>query len=150
MSGGDVGAKAGKLVAMIGGDKADLELATPLLNTYCMSIQHMGEAGAGQHTKVANQIICAVNVIGICEGLIYGHKAGLDLSHMLDLIANGTAGSFILTHFGKRILRQDFEPGIFTDLFIKDLGIAVDEARRLKLSLPGLNLASSLYMAIAA
>lgn len=110
----------------------------------------MGEAGAGQHTKMVNQIMIANTMVGVCEALIYGHKAGLDLNQMIVLLNKGAAGSFSLEKLAPRMLRRDFEPGFYVEHFIKDLGIALEEARRMKLGLPGLALASQLYQALGA
>lgn len=110
----------------------------------------MGPAGAGQQTKACNQIIIASTMIGVCESLIYGHKAGLDLNQMINLLSKGAAGSFSLEKLAPRMLRRDFEPGFYVEHFIKDLGIALEEARRMKLGLPGLALASQFYQALAA
>lgn len=110
----------------------------------------MGPAGAGQSTKAANQIIIANNMVGVCEGLLFGHKAGLDLNQMINLLSKGAANSFSLEKLGPRMLRRDFEPGFYVEHFIKDLSIALEESRRMKLGLPGLGLATQLYQALAA
>ncbi len=102
----------------------------------------MGKAGSGQQTKAANQIIIANTMIGVCEALVYGHKAGIDLDKMVTLLSKGGAGSFSLERLAPRMLRRDFEPGFYVEHFIKDLGIALEEARRMKIGLPGLSLAS--------
>ena len=150
VSGGDIGARNGKLVTMIGGDAAAVEKAAPLLKCYSAEIQHMGGAGAGQSTKACNQILIANTMVGVCEALVYGHKAGLDLNQMINLLQKGAAGSFSLEKLAPRMLRRDFEPGFYVEHFIKDLGIAIEESRRMKLGLPGLGLASQLYQAVGA
>lgn len=150
VSGGDIGARNGTLVTMVGGDKDVVDEALDILKTYSAEVQHMGEAGAGQHTKMANQIMIANTMVGLCEALVYGHKAGLDLHQMILLLNKGAAGSFSLEKLAPRILRRDFEPGFYVEHFIKDLGIALEEARRMKLGLPGLALASQLYQALGA
>lgn len=102
----------------------------------------MGGAGAGQHTKAANQIIICNTMIGTCEALVYGHKAGLDLNQMVLLLSKGAAGSFTLEKLAPRMLRRDFDPGFYVEHFVKDLSIALEESRKMKLGLPGLALAS--------
>jgi 3-hydroxyisobutyrate dehydrogenase len=105
----------------------------------------MGDAGFGQHTKAANQIMIASTMIGTCEALIYGHKAGLDLHKMITLLNKGGAGSFTLDKLAPRMLRRDFEPGFYVEHFVKDLGIALEEARRMQIGLPGLAMAAQFY-----
>ena len=121
-----------------------------LFKAYSGNVEHMGAAGAGQHTKACNQIMIANTMVGVVESLIYGHKAGLALDKMINLISKGAAGSFSLEKLAPRMLRRDFEPGFYVEHFIKDLGIALEEARRMKLGLPGLALASQFYQALAA
>eukprot|EP00347_Sterkiella_histriomuscorum_P010210 403377178 len=150
VSGGDIGARNGTLVTMVGGDKEVVDQSYDILKTYSAEVQHMGDGGAGQHTKMANQIMIANTMVGTCEALIYGHKAGLDLHQMILLLNKGAAGSFSLDKLAPRMLRRDFEPGFYVEHFIKDLGIALEEARRMKLGLPGLALASQLYQALGA
>ena len=110
----------------------------------------MGSAGAGQQTKVCNQIMIANTLVGVCEALVYGQKSGIDLNKMINLLLKGGAGSSQLEKLAPRMLRRDFEPGFYVEHFIKDLGIALEEARRMKLGLPGLALASQLYQAVSA
>jgi 3-hydroxyisobutyrate dehydrogenase len=150
VSGGDVGARNAALSIMVGGDAAALGRVTPLLAKLGKTIIHEGGPGAGQHTKMANQIAIASGMIGLCEALLYAARAGLDLQRVLDTIGGGAAGSWSLTNYGPRMLRGDFTPGFKVDHFVKDLGIAVDEARRLRLALPGLALAEQLYLALQA
>jgi len=102
----------------------------------------MGDAGAGQHTKAANQIMIATTMIGTCEALLYAHKAGLDIYQMTQLLSKGAAGSFTLSVLAPRMLKRDFEPGFFVEHFVKDLGICLEESKRMGLSLPGLALAN--------
>ena len=109
-----------------------------------------GGPGAGQHTKMVNQILIAGNMVGVCEGLLYAYKAGLDLETVLQSVSGGAAGSWSLSNLGPRIIANDFEPGFFVEHFIKDLGIALDEAKRMGLRLPGLALANQLYLSLAA
>jgi 3-hydroxyisobutyrate dehydrogenase len=120
------------------------------MSTYSKEIQHMGPAGAGQHTKCANQIMIASTMIGTCEALLYAHKAGLDINQMINLLSKGAAGSFSLEKLAPRMLRRDFDPGFYVEHFVKDLGICLDEALRMKLSLPGLSLANQFYISLMA
>jgi 3-hydroxyisobutyrate dehydrogenase len=147
VSGGDVGARNATLVIMVGGDPEAFERAKPLLSRLGRTIKLMGGPGAGQHTKMVNQIAIASGMIALCEALLYGHRAGLDLEQTIATIESGAAGSWSLSNYGPRILRGDFEPGFKIDHFVKDLGIALAEARRMKLSLPGTALAEQLYVA---
>jgi 3-hydroxyisobutyrate dehydrogenase len=150
VSGGDVGAREARLSIMIGGDKAIVEALKPLLQAMGKTIVHQGPAGAGQHTKMVNQVLIATNMIGVCEALLYGYKAGLDLNIVLESVSSGAAGSWSLSNLGPRIIAGNFEPGFFVEHFLKDMGIALAEARRMKLSLPGLALAEQLYRAVEA
>jgi 3-hydroxyisobutyrate dehydrogenase len=150
VSGGDVGAKNAALSIMIGGDKAVVDAVTPMFECMGKTIVHQGEAGAGQHTKMVNQILISSNMVAVCEGLLYGYKAGLDLETVLKSVSVGAAGSKALEVLGPRMLARNFEPGFYVEHFIKDMGIALDEARRMGLSLPGLALANQLYLAVQA
>ena len=114
------------------------------------TIVHHGGAGAGQHAKMVNQTLIASNMIGVCEGLLYAYRAGLDLEKVMESVASGAAGSWSLANLGPRIIAGNFDPGFFVEHFIKDMGIALDEARRMNLCLPGLALAHQLYIALAA
>ena len=150
VSGGDVGAKNAALSIMVGGDGPVLEAVKPLLECMGKTIVHQGPAGAGQHTKMVNQILIASNMVGVCEALLYGHKAGLDMNTVLKSVSTGAAGSKALEVLGPRILRGDFEPGFYVEHFIKDMGIALAEAEKMNLCLPGLALAKQLYEAVRA
>src|ERR1051326_7271369 len=150
VSGGDVGAKNATLSIMVGGDAAVIEAVKPLLECLGKTIVHQGPAGAGQHTKMVNQILIASNMIGVCEALLYARKAGLDPTTVLQSVGSGAAGSWSLNNLGPRIIARNFEPGFFVEHFIKDMGIALDEAKRLGLCLPGLALAEQLYLAVQA
>jgi 3-hydroxyisobutyrate dehydrogenase len=114
------------------------------------TIVHQGAAGAGQHAKLVNQILIATNMIGVCEALLYGYRAGLDLNVVMQSVAPGAAGSWSLSNLGPRIIAGNFAPGFFVEHFIKDMGIALAEAKRMQLALPGLALAHQLYLALAA
>ena len=150
VSGGDVGAREARLSIMAGGDKDVVDAIIPLLEAMGRDIVYQGGAGAGQHTKMCNQIVIAGTMIGVCESLLYGYQAGLDLETMLKSISGGAAGCWTLTNLAPRALKRDFEPGFFVDHFIKDMGIALDEAGRMNLRLPGLALAHELYLAVQA
>lgn len=150
VSGGDLGAREGKLAIMVGGDKEVYERVLPLFRVMGENIAYMGKAGAGQHTKMSNQILIASTMIGVVEALLYAHKAGLDLDGVIDVIGKGAAASWSLNNLGRRIVKGDFNPGFFIKHFIKDMGIALDEAKRMKLSLPGLSLAHQFYIAATA
>jgi 3-hydroxyisobutyrate dehydrogenase len=114
------------------------------------TIVHQGGPGAGQHTKMVNQILIATGMIGVCEALLYGYKAGLDLERVLESVSGGAAGSWSLSNLAPRTLTGDFKPGFMVEHFVKDMGIALAEARRMNLSLPGLALAQQLYIALMA
>lgn len=146
VSGGDVGAKEARLAIMVGGKKEVFDQVKPLFEIMGKNIAYMGEAGAGQHTKAANQIHIATTMIGMVEALLYAHKAGLDLNELIEAIGKGAAGSWSLNNYGPRIAKGNFEPGFFVKHFVKDMGIALKEAKRMRLSLPGLALAEQFYI----
>ncbi len=150
VSGGDVGAKEARLSIMIGGDKEVVESLGPCWEAMGKTIVHQGGAGAGQHTKMVNQTLIATGMIGVCEALLYAHQAGLDLPTVMESVASGAAGSWSLSNLGPRIIANNFDPGFFVEHFIKDMGIALDEANRMGLALPGLALAKQLYLALKA
>jgi 3-hydroxyisobutyrate dehydrogenase len=150
VSGGDVGAKNAALSIMVGGDADAVDAVRPLLECMGKTIVHQGPPGAGQHTKMVNQILIASNMIGVCEALLYGYKAGLDLKTVLQSVGSGAAGSWSLNNLGPRIIDRNFEPGFFVEHFIKDMKIGLDEAERMNLALPGLALAKQLYEAVRA
>lgn len=149
VSGGDVGARNATLSIMFGGDKAVLDFVQPVLDVMGKTT-HVGKAGAGQHTKMTNQIIIATNIIGVTEGLLYAQRAGLDVETTLKAVSGGAAGSWSVSNYGPRIQRRELGPGFYVEHFVKDLGIALDEARKMNLSLPGLALANQLYIAMIA
>lgn len=150
VSGGDVGAKNATLSIMVGGDKAAVDALDVLFKAMGKNIRHMGDAGAGQHTKMVNQILIATNMIGVVEGLLYAHKAGLDMEEAIAAVAAGAAGSWSISNLGPRIVNRNFDPGFFVDHFVKDMGIALKEAQRMQLALPGLALANQFYTALQA
>ncbi|MFO0892008.1 MAG: NAD(P)-dependent oxidoreductase [Isosphaeraceae bacterium] len=150
VSGGDVGAREARLSIMIGGEKTVADALQPLFQAMGKTIVYQGPAGSGQHTKMVNQILIASNMIGVCEALLYGYKAGLDLNTVMQSVASGAAGSWSLSNLGARMIADNFEPGFFVEHFLKDMGIALAESRRMKLALPGLALAEQLYRAVDA
>lgn len=145
VSGGDVGARNATLSIMVGGDADTAATVQPLFERMGKNIVYEGEAGAGQHTKLCNQIVIAGTIIGVCESLLYGKRAGLNLETMLQAIRGGAAACWTLDNLAPRILSGNFEPGFFVDHFVKDMGLALDEAERMGLSLPGLALVRELY-----
>ena len=149
VSGGDVGARNATLVIMVGGAEEAFERARPLLEVLGRIVTLQGGTGSGQHTKMMNQIAIASGMIGVCEALLYAHRAGLDVEQALETIKDGAAGSWSLSNYGPRLLRGDLEPGFKIEHFLKDLGIALSEARRMNLALPGTALAEQLYVAAA-
>lgn len=150
VSGGDVGARNGTLVIMVGGETEPFQRARPLFDRLGQTIELQGGPGTGQHTKMTNQLAIAAGMIGVCEALVYAHRAGLDVERALATIEGGAAGSWSLSNYGPRLLRGDLEPGFRVEHFIKDLGIALAEARRMNVSLPGAALAEQLYVAVRA
>jgi 3-hydroxyisobutyrate dehydrogenase len=150
VSGGDVGAREARLSIMIGGDEEAVQALMPCWRAMGKTIVRQGGAGSGQHAKMVNQIVIATNMIGVCEGLLYAYKAGLELETVMESVGSGAAGSWSLLNLGKRIMNDDFDPGFFVEHFVKDMGIALEEARRMDLSLPGLALAHQLYVALMA
>ncbi len=150
VSGGDVGAKNAALSIMVGGDADAFEAVKPLFECMGKTIVHQGPAGAGQHTKMVNQILISGTMVSVCEALLYGFQAGLDMNTVLKSVSTGAAGSKALEVLAPRMLKGDFEPGFFVEHFLKDMGIALAEAERMNLALPGLALAKQLYEAVRA
>lgn len=150
VSGGDIGARNAALSIMLGGEKAVVESLQPLWEAMGKTIVYQGLAGSGQHTKMVNQTLIAGGMIGVCEALLYGYKAGLDLPTVLKSVASGAAGSWSLSNLGPRIIDNNFDPGFFVEHIIKDLGIVLEESRRMGLFMPGLALAEQLYQAVKA
>jgi 3-hydroxyisobutyrate dehydrogenase len=145
VSGGDIGAREARLSIMIGGESAALTAVDPLLRLMGQNIRHMGGAGAGQHTKMFNQILISTTMIGVVEGLLYAYKAGLDLEEAIKAVGSGAAGSWSINNYGPRIVQRNFDPGFFVEHFIKDMKIALSESKRMGLNLPGLELALRFY-----
>ena len=150
VSGGDTGARNAALSIMIGGDARAVQQIDPLFRLMGKTIVHQGGPGRGQHTKMVNQTLIASGMIAVCEALLYAHKAGLDLPTVLESVASGAAGSWSLSNLAPRMIDGDFDPGFFVEHFIKDMQIALSEAARMNLALPGLALAHQLYQAVAA
>ena len=150
VSGGDVGAREARLSIMVGGEKPVYDALMPIFEKMGKTIVYQGQAGAGQHTKMVNQVLIASNMIGVCEALLYAYKAGLDLNVVLQSVSTGAAGSWSFSNLAPRAIGGNFEPGFFVEHFLKDMGIALGEARRMKLCLPGLALAEQLYRAVEA
>ncbi len=149
VSGGDLGAKNATLSIMVGGDHQIFEDARPIFEIMGKNIVYQGKAGAGQHTKMANQIAIAAGMVAVCESLAYAQRAGLDPRTVLESIGQGAAGSWSLNNMGPRIINEDDQPGFFIKHFIKDMGIAAASSKRLGLATPGLDLALSLYQKMA-
>jgi len=150
VSGGDVGARQATLSIMVGGRTDVLEAVRPLLDRLGRTIVHHGGPGSGQHAKMVNQILIAGIMMGLCEGLAYGRRTGLDLSAVLTSVGGGAAGSWAVQNLAPRILKGDFAPGFFVEHFIKDLTIALEEATAIGLDLPALSLARELYARLQA
>ena len=148
VSGGDLGARNATLSIMVGGDKDAVEKVMPLFQAMGKNIVHQGGPGNGQHTKMCNQIVLAGTIIGVCESLLYGFKAGLDLDTMLTSITKGAAQCWILDNLAPKMVQRNFDPGFFVEHFEKDLGIALDECKRMGLAMPGLGLVRQFYVAL--
>jgi 3-hydroxyisobutyrate dehydrogenase len=149
VSGGDIGAREGKLAIMVGGNPQAFEACSPVFEALGKNIVYQGEAGSGQHTKMCNQIAIASNMVGICEAIVYAEKAGLNPETVLQSISTGAAGSWSLSNLAPRILKGDFAPGFYIKHFIKDMKIALEEAENLGIEVPGLSLAKKMYEQLA-
>jgi 3-hydroxyisobutyrate dehydrogenase len=145
VSGGDVGARNATLSIMVGGDRGAYERILPVLRLLGGTVEFQGGPGAGQHTKMVNQILIASTMMGIREAMRYAEKAGLDMERVLASVGGGAAASWSLANLAPRILAGDFEPGFIVEHFVKDIEIALSEAERMGLELPGLELAGKLY-----
>jgi 3-hydroxyisobutyrate dehydrogenase len=150
VSGGDVGARAATLSIMVGGEADVLERVRPLLLRLGKTIVHQGPAGAGQHTKLVNQMLIAANMVGVCEALLYAQRAGLDPLRVIASVGSGAAASWSINQLGPKVAARDFRPGFYVEHFLKDMDIALREGRRMGLALPGLALAERLYREVAA
>ncbi len=145
VSGGDVGAREGRLTVMVGGTAAAVERLDAVWRVIAGRVVLCGPPGSGQHTKMDNQVAIASTMIGMCEALLYASRAGLDLSTTLEAIGPGAAGSWSLQNLAPRVLKGDFAPGFLVEHFLKDLGIVLAECRSMGLVLPGVALAEQLY-----
>ncbi|HEY5656658.1 MAG TPA: NAD(P)-dependent oxidoreductase [Myxococcota bacterium] len=150
VSGGDVGAREARLSIMVGGEADVVKALHPCFAALGRTIVHQGGPGAGQHAKVVNQTLVAGNMVGVSEALLYAYRAGLDLETVLESVASGAAGSWSLSNLAPRIIAGNFAPGFYVDHFVKDMGIALDEAQRMGIALPGLALVRQLYVALQA
>jgi 3-hydroxyisobutyrate dehydrogenase len=151
VSGGDIGARNATLAIMVGGNKEAFDAVYPLFQLLGQNISHMGGPGAGQHTKMCNQILIAGTMIGVSESLLYAEKVGgLDQDAVINIIGSGAASCWSINNLGPRIIRGDYDPGFFVEHFIKDMGIALQEAAAVGISLPGLALVHQLYLAVKA
>lgn len=150
VSGGDVGARNAALSIMIGGEEDAVDACRPIFELMGKQIVRQGGPGSGQHTKMVNQILVGATMMGVCEGLLYAEAAGLDASTVIDSVSGGAAGSWAVSNLAPRIVAGNFEPGFYVEHFIKDLGIALEEASRMQLDLQGLALAKKLYDAVQA
>ena len=148
VSGGDIGAKNAALSIMVGGETTSVQAVMPLLELLGKKIVHQGGPGTGQQAKLCNQIVIAGTMVAVCESLLYGYKAGLDLNRMLESIRGGAAACWTLDNLAPKILQRNFDPGFFVEHFIKDMGIALEEATRMGLTLPGLALVHQLYQTV--
>lgn len=149
VSGGDVGAQNAALAIMVGGDKSVFDHMLPILQIMGNNIVLQGKAGAGQHTKMVNQISIAPAMIGLCEALIYAKKAGLDPTTVLTSISTGAAGSWSLDNYAPRMIQGDFAPGFAIKHYIKDMKIALESAQEMGMDTPGLSLALEMYEKLA-
>lgn len=150
VTGGDVGAKNATLSIFVGGDAKAYERIMPCLEKMGQKILHCGAPGQGQQAKLANQVAVAGVMFSVCESMLYAQNAGLDVAAWLELVAVGAGGSVAMNTLGRRILKCDFAPGFYIDHFIKDLGLCLDECRRMNLVLPGATLADELYRMLKA
>lgn len=149
VTGGDRGAREGTLTIMVGGEKETFDIMYPIFQIFGKKIVYFGRAGSGQHAKMANQIAISGSILGLIESLWYAKQIGLDLSVVLDTIGSGAAGSWSIANYGPRILKGDFAPGFFIKHFIKDMEIALKQAKSNGLDLPALETALQVYQRAA-
>ena len=145
VSGGDLGAQKGTLTIMVGGNQETYDKIKPLFNIFSSKVNLQGLAGSGQHTKMANQIMVAGTMTGMTEMMVYADKAGLNLEKVIDTVESGSAQNWSLSNYGPRILKENYSPGFFVKHFVKDLKIALGEAKNLNLELPATEQAEKLY-----
>lgn len=150
VSGGQPGAEAGALSIMVGGEEKAFEECLPVLQVMGKKIVHIGPVGSGQTVKLCNQIVCVLNILGVCEGIMLASRAGVNLEKMLEAVSAGSAGSWMLSNLGPKMVSRDFEPGFMVRLQQKDLHLALDAARKLNLPLPGTSLVNALFHSVEA
>ena len=150
VSGGDIGAKKGTLSIMVGGPKETFEECLPIFRVLGKKITYMGPSGMGQTTKLCNQVICALNIQAVCEGLMLGAAAGLDLKKLLEVVTAGAAGSWMLSNLGPKMIERDFRPGFKISHQQKDLRLVLSFASELKLPLPGTALVQQMLRSVEA
>ena len=150
VTGGDIGARNATLSIFVGGDKEGYEKLEPCFNAMGKNILHCGAAGFGQKAKLANQVAIAGVMFSVCESCFFAQEAGLDVAKWMELVIPGSGGSNAMNTLGRRILKSDFAPGFFINHFIKDLGLCLDECRRMQIVLPGIGLAEQLYRSMQA
>lgn len=150
VSGGDVGARAGTLAIMAGGDASIFERCRPVLEAMGTTVVHVGPAGAGQVVKACNQIAGAVNLLAMAEAVVLAERAGVDPAKMLEVVSAGAAGSWMLANLAPRAIRDDFAPGFMVDLMQKDLRIVLETAAATSTPLPGAALAQRLFAVLQA
>ena len=150
VTGGDVGARKASLSIFVGGETGGFERVLPMLQVMGQKIMHCGGAGMGQQAKMANQVAVAGLMFSVCESLLYAQEAGLDVDKWLELVVPGAGGSTAMNTLGRRILKGDFAPGFFVEHFVKDLGLCLEECRRMGLVLPGTERAEECYRMVQA
>lgn len=150
VTGGDIGAREARLSIFVGGDEATYQRLLPCLQHMGKTVVHCGPAGAGQKAKLANQIAIAGVMFSTCESMLFAQEAGLDVRQWVETVIPGAAGSTAMATLGRRIVGGDFEPGFYVEHFLKDLGLCMDECRRMGLVLPGLAAAEQAYRALVA
>jgi 3-hydroxyisobutyrate dehydrogenase len=150
VSGGEKGAIEGALSIMVGGKNEVFRECLPIFETMGKNIVYVGDHGMGQMVKLCNQVICGLNQLAVCEGIMFGIKAGLDMDKMMKVVTAGAAGSWQLSNIGPKILKGDLEPGFKVKHFLKDLRLIMETAAELKLPLPGTSLVNQLYRAVEA
>ncbi len=147
IEGDDLAARKKTLHVMVGGDEEKFEEIYPFFMVVAETATFMGEAGSGQNTKMANQILIADTMIGVVESLLYAYKSGLDLKKVIEVIGKGTAASWSINNLGRRIIKKKFHPGFYIKHFVKDMGIILEESERMRLALPGISLVRQFYIA---
>lgn len=150
VSGGEIGAIEARLSIMVGGSRDAFEKCMPIFEAMGTRITYIGDSGAGQTTKLCNQIAGALNNLAACEALMLAAKSGVDMDAMLDAISGGAAGSWVLDNLSPKVLKRDFDPGFMIRLQQKDLRLVMEAAQELKLALPGITLVNQLFQSVEA